>query len=70
MGKKEEIRVIMINRPTKEESEQKTKELCEFLEKHGIRHLKLNSSLFCGCENIYRFIKAAIIPNGVWRTRR
>lgn len=33
MGKKEEIRVIMINRPTKEESEQKTKELCEFLEK-------------------------------------
>jgi hypothetical protein len=33
MGKKEEIRVIVINRPTKEESEQKTKELCEFLEK-------------------------------------
>lgn len=33
MGKKEEIKVITINRPTKEESEQKTKELCEFLEK-------------------------------------
>lgn len=33
MEKKEEIKVITINRPTKEKSEQKTKELCEFLEK-------------------------------------
>lgn len=30
MGKKEEIRVIMINRPTKEESEQKQKSYVSF----------------------------------------
>lgn len=33
MEKKKEIKVITINRPTKEESEHRTKELCEFLEK-------------------------------------
>lgn len=33
MVKKEELSVIIINKPTKEESKQKIKELSEFLEK-------------------------------------
>jgi len=33
MKSKEQIKIIVINRPTKEQAKIKTKELCEFLEK-------------------------------------
>lgn len=32
MGKREAVKVVVINRPTEEESVQRTKELCAFLE--------------------------------------
>ena len=43
MREKEKIKVIVINRPTKEEAEKRTKELGEFLSKIWYLPLKTNT---------------------------
>lgn len=41
MREKEKLKIIVVNKPTKEEAQKKTKELCKFLEKAWFLRLKI-----------------------------
>jgi len=44
MSEKEKIKIIVINKPTKEQADQKIKELCKFLERTWYLPLKTDLS--------------------------
>jgi len=44
MDKKEKLKVIVLNEPTKEEASKKIKELCKFLEKTWFLPLKTENT--------------------------